>query len=68
MRTGAHALPIVVVGAGGHARVVADIIRLSERYIIIGYLDDVHPERHAPAVRQPAVFLTPASAGRPHEP
>jgi len=39
----------VVVGAGGHARVVADIIRLSERYIIIGYLDDVHPERHGSA-------------------
>jgi acetyltransferase EpsM len=37
--------PLVVVGAGGHARVVADIVRLLGRYSIVGYLDDVNPGR-----------------------
>ena len=38
-------IPLVVWGASGHARVVADIIRLSNEYDIVGFLDDVHPER-----------------------
>lgn len=37
--------PIVLIGAGGHARVVADIVRLSGRYSIVGFLDEVSPER-----------------------
>jgi UDP-N-acetylbacillosamine N-acetyltransferase len=37
--------PLVVWGASGHARVVADIIRLSKEYDIVGFLDDVNPER-----------------------
>jgi acetyltransferase EpsM len=37
--------PLVVWGASGHARVVADIIRLGNEYDIVGFLDDVHPER-----------------------
>jgi UDP-N-acetylbacillosamine N-acetyltransferase len=37
--------PLVVWGASGHARVVADIIRLRNEYDIVGFLDDVHPER-----------------------
>ncbi len=36
---------LVVWGAGGHALVVADIIRLQAEYKIIGFLDDVNPER-----------------------
>jgi len=36
---------IVIVGAGGHARVIADIVRLAGRYTVVGYLDDLHPER-----------------------
>jgi sugar O-acyltransferase (sialic acid O-acetyltransferase NeuD family) len=38
--------PLVVWGAGGHARVVADIIRLGGKYEIVGFLDDVEPARH----------------------
>ena len=34
--------PLVVWGASGHARVVADIIRLSKEYDIVGFLDDVN--------------------------
>ena len=37
--------PLVVWGASGHARVVADIIGLSKEYDIVGFLDDVNPER-----------------------
>jgi len=37
---------VVIWGAGGHALVVADIIRLNDEYEIVGFLDDVNPERH----------------------
>ena len=36
---------IVVVGAGGHARVVADVIRLRGDYLIRGFVDGAHPDR-----------------------
>ncbi len=36
---------IVVWGASGHAKVVADIIRLNARYEIAGFLDSVDPQR-----------------------
>lgn len=32
---------LVIWGTGGHARVVADIVNLEQRYDIIGFLDDV---------------------------
>jgi acetyltransferase EpsM len=37
---------VVVWGAGGHARVVADTLRLGRHHEIAGFLDDVRPERH----------------------
>jgi UDP-N-acetylbacillosamine N-acetyltransferase len=37
---------IVIWGASGHALVVADIIRVSKTYQIIGYLDNIDPQRH----------------------
>ena len=37
---------ILVWGAGGHARVVADIIRCVGRSEIVGFLDNVNSERH----------------------
>lgn len=36
---------IVIWGASGHARVVADIIRLENRHEIVGFLDDLAPQR-----------------------
>ena len=36
--------PLVIWGAGGHAKVVADIIRLRGEYVIAGFLDDVASE------------------------
>jgi acetyltransferase EpsM len=39
---------LVVWGAGGHASVVADIIRLNGDYQIVGFLDDVTPGFHEP--------------------
>jgi len=36
---------LVVWGASGHALVVADIVRLQGEYEIVGFLDDVNPER-----------------------
>lgn len=38
--------PLVIWGASGHARVVADIVRLQGVYRIVGFLDDVNPDRH----------------------
>jgi len=35
---------IVIWGASGHARVVADIIRLGRHYQIAGFLDDIRPD------------------------
>lgn len=37
---------LVIWGASGHALVIADIIRLQSDYEIIGFIDDVNPERH----------------------
>lgn len=41
-----HSNKLVIWGAGGHAIVVADIIRLRGDYEIIGFLDDVNPVRY----------------------
>ena len=38
-------VPLVIVGAGGHAKVVADIARLTG-YAVAGFLDDVDRARH----------------------
>ncbi|PYQ27427.1 MAG: sugar acetyltransferase [Acidobacteria bacterium] len=35
---------LIIWGASGHARVVADIIRVAGTYEIAGFLDDQHPE------------------------
>jgi len=43
---GAHKpLPLVIWGAAGHALVVADIVRMHGTYTIIGFLDDITPNR-----------------------
>ncbi|NTW64218.1 MAG: acetyltransferase, partial [Chlorobiaceae bacterium] len=35
---------ILIVGAGGHGRAVAESIELAGMYEIAGFLDDVYPE------------------------
>ena len=40
--------PLVIVGAGGHAMVIADLAELSG-YDVIGFTDDVNVERHGAA-------------------
>lgn len=37
--------PVVIWGASGFALVVSDIIRLRKEYRIVGYLDDLSPQR-----------------------
>lgn len=39
-------IKIVIWGAGGHAKVVADILRCMGGYEIAGFLDDAKPARH----------------------
>jgi UDP-N-acetylbacillosamine N-acetyltransferase len=41
--------PIVIVGSGGHAHVVADIVALDARFTIAGFLDDVQTDRYGTA-------------------
>lgn len=41
----ATSLPLVIWGASGHARVVADIARLTGNFNIVGFLDSVDPGR-----------------------
>jgi UDP-N-acetylbacillosamine N-acetyltransferase len=36
---------VVIWGAGGHGMVVADIVRLRHELELVGFLDDLHPER-----------------------
>jgi len=36
---------LIIWGASSHALVVADIIRATGQYEIVGFLDDLHPER-----------------------
>jgi UDP-N-acetylbacillosamine N-acetyltransferase len=38
---------LIIWGAGGHASVVADIVRLGKEYDLVGFLDDVNPGRRA---------------------
>jgi acetyltransferase EpsM len=42
-------IPVAVWGASGHALVVADILRLTGRCRIAGFLDDVNPGRRGEA-------------------
>ena len=44
-----QAIKIVIWGAGGHAKVVADILRCMGGYEIAGFLDDANPNRHGQA-------------------
>jgi len=37
---------VVIWGASGHAMVVADILRLNKTYQIIGFLDNINPQRY----------------------
>jgi len=39
-------IPLVIWGTGGHARVVADIVRRGSDYDLAGFIDDVHWDRH----------------------
>ena len=41
---------VVIWGAGGHALVVADILRLQGGYEIVGHLDSVNPQRRGEVV------------------
>ena len=38
-------MPIVIWGASGHARVIADMVRLAGNFNIIGFLDDIDQNR-----------------------
>ncbi len=40
---------LVVWGASGHARVVADVLRRQDIYEIVGFIDDVNRDRHGMA-------------------
>lgn len=44
MSAASKTAPVVVVGAGGHARVVADILRLTG-YTVAGFLDEINTDR-----------------------
>jgi acetyltransferase EpsM len=36
---------VIIWGASGHAKVVADAIRSSREHELVGFIDDLHPER-----------------------
>jgi UDP-N-acetylbacillosamine N-acetyltransferase len=38
--------PLAIWGTSGHARVVADVIRCGTEFEVVGFLDDVNPDRH----------------------
>jgi len=38
-------LPLAIWGAAGHARAVTTVVRLDDRWQIVGYVDDVDPRR-----------------------
>jgi sugar O-acyltransferase (sialic acid O-acetyltransferase NeuD family) len=46
---------LVIWGASSHALVVVDIIRLKRQYHIVGYLDDVNPERKGHSFEDAAI-------------
>jgi UDP-N-acetylbacillosamine N-acetyltransferase len=48
--------PLVLYGAGGHARVVADIARLGGQYVVTGFLDDINRDRLGTPLEQPPIL------------
>ena len=40
-----NSTPLVIWGASGHARVVADIVRLRGNFNIVGFIDSMNPDR-----------------------
>lgn len=36
---------VFIWGASGHAKVVTDILRLRDEYVLVGFVDDVNPDR-----------------------
>lgn len=47
---------LIIWGASGHARVVADIIRVAGVYEIAGFVDDQHPERAGAAFEDSTIL------------
>lgn len=45
LKSGSPPIPLVIWGASGHARVVADIVRLGGNFQLVGFLDSVDPGR-----------------------
>jgi acetyltransferase EpsM len=45
LKSETRSIPLVIWGASGHARVVADIVRLSGYFHIVGFLDSIDPGR-----------------------
>ena len=41
--------PLIILGAGGHAKVVAESIVQSDRYTIMGFIDTLSPQRRGEA-------------------
>lgn len=48
---GAMRSKLVIWGTSGHSMVLADIVGLIGEYEIIGYLDDLNPDRHGSEIR-----------------
>ncbi len=44
-REAAPRTPLLIWGAGGHAKVVADIARIREHYFVAGFIDDLNADR-----------------------
>jgi UDP-N-acetylbacillosamine N-acetyltransferase len=41
---------LIIWGSGGHALVVADVVRLTQEYDIVGIIDDLSTDRHGTTV------------------
>jgi UDP-N-acetylbacillosamine N-acetyltransferase len=51
-----NTIPIVIFGAGGHAMVIADILRRMGGYHIAGFIDSVNPGRRGEAFCGSTIF------------
>ncbi len=42
-------IELIIIGASGHAKIIADLVRLDNKYLIAGFIDTVSPDRQGEA-------------------
>ncbi|MBS0205665.1 MAG: acetyltransferase [Planctomycetes bacterium] len=56
------ATPVIIWGAGGHAKVISELIARSSNWCVVGFIDDIAPQRQVRVFAGQTVFPSLESA------